>query len=122
MGGATYIIEYLSLLDLVKEKELDLQHTKELLNKLQEIQLDIKALNSFIELIKSYIDIYYVNIDMIYINIDSLTNSTSKELLKLRYIEGLSWIEVEEAMSYSHAQIHRLHIRALAEYRAIEKL
>lgn len=39
-----------------------------------------------------------------------------RRLLVLRYMEGLSWEDVAEAMSYSRVQTFRLHGQALVEY------
>ena len=45
--------------------------------------------------------------------IDRLDSCVLLRLLKLRYIHGLNWDQIGEAMSYSTSQIHRLHKKAL---------
>lgn len=44
--------------------------------------------------------------------IDSL-DTVERRLLRYRYISGLTWREVCNAMSYSRRQMHTLHTRAL---------
>lgn len=46
-------------------------------------------------------------------------NSTERMILRLRYINGLSWLSVCDRVHYSWQQTHRIHARAL---RKIEKL
>lgn len=46
--------------------------------------------------------------------IESL-NSTERELMRLRYIDGEEWLEVSEAIHYEWTQTHRIHAKALAK-------
>ncbi len=46
--------------------------------------------------------------------IDSL-NSTERELMRLRYIDGADWTEVAATIHYEWTQTHRIHARALAK-------
>lgn len=46
--------------------------------------------------------------------IESL-NPTERELLRLRYIDGVDWTEVAATINYEWAQTHRVHSRALAK-------
>ena len=50
--------------------------------------------------------------------IESL-NSTERELMRLRYIDGADWTEVAATIHYEWTQTHRIHARAL---RKLEKL
>lgn len=45
---------------------------------------------------------------------------TERLLLRLRYLQGLSWEAVCVEMSYSWRQVHRLHAKALADLRGVE--
>ena len=38
-----------------------------------------------------------------------------RELIRLRYIDGLEWLEVAEVIHYEWTQTHRIHARALAK-------
>lgn len=44
--------------------------------------------------------------------IESL-NPTERELMRLRYIDGVDWTEVAATINYEWAQTHRVHARAL---------
>lgn len=44
--------------------------------------------------------------------IESL-NSTERELMRLRYIDGADWTEVAATIHYEWTQTHRIHARAL---------
>ncbi len=44
--------------------------------------------------------------------IDGL-NSTERELMRLRYIDGAEWLDICEAIHYEWTQTHRIHARAL---------
>ena len=45
--------------------------------------------------------------------------SKERTLLRLHYIEGLTWEEVCVEMAYSWRQVHRIHAKALEELRNI---
>lgn len=49
--------------------------------------------------------------------IDAMPNETESLLLRLRYIHGLKWEEVAVKMDYSWKQIHRLHSKALNNFK-----
>ena len=42
-------------------------------------------------------------------------NPTERELMRLRYIDGVDWTEVAATINYEWAQTHRVHARALAK-------
>lgn len=42
-------------------------------------------------------------------------NPTERTLMRLRYIEGLSWQAISNRISYSWQQTHRIHARALVK-------
>lgn len=46
--------------------------------------------------------------------VDAVPDPTARELLRLRYLEGMTWDAISLAMSYSYTNIHRLHRKALA--------
>lgn len=52
--------------------------------------------------------------------IESLTDPTERNLMRLRYIDGLKWEEITIAIGYSWQQTHRIHARALERLRAEE--
>jgi len=43
----------------------------------------------------------------------SLENETEKMIIELRYIYGLSWLEICDEVEYEWAQTHRYHASAL---------
>lgn len=45
--------------------------------------------------------------------IEAVSNNTYKLVLRLRYIDFLSWEEIASKMNYSEVHIHRLHNAAL---------
>jgi hypothetical protein len=47
--------------------------------------------------------------------IDALDDSTHRRLLRLRYIEGLDWINVCVQMGYSWNGTHKIHRKALIQ-------
>lgn len=49
--------------------------------------------------------------------IDAMENETESLLLRLRYIHGLKWEKVAVKMDYSWKQIHRLHSKALNNFK-----
>lgn len=49
--------------------------------------------------------------------IDAMSDETESLLLRLRYICGLKWEEVAVKMDYSWKQIHRLHSKALNNFK-----
>lgn len=49
--------------------------------------------------------------------IDAMENETESLLLRLRYIHGLKWEAVAVKMDYSWKQIHRLHSKALNNFK-----
>ena len=42
-------------------------------------------------------------------------NPTERELIRLRYIDGVDWNDVAATIHYEWAQTHRVHARALAK-------
>ena len=53
--------------------------------------------------------------------ISHLSDSRQKKLLSLRYLEGLSWEQIEREMRYQKAQLHRIHGDALQEIQRLLK-
>ena len=49
--------------------------------------------------------------------IDSVQNETQKAVLTLRYVEGLSWKNIEKAIHYERRQTFVIHGRALRAIR-----
>lgn len=49
--------------------------------------------------------------------IDAAPDPRLRELLRLRYIEGMTWEAIAERMNYSYMQICRLHDKALQALR-----
>lgn len=47
--------------------------------------------------------------------IDSLPNETQRLLLRLRYVEGLKWEDVEHRINYEHSRTNELHGLALVK-------
>lgn len=53
--------------------------------------------------------------------IESIDDFTEKQVLRLRYIEGLSWEEICVRVGYSWRQTHRLHASALKNISEFER-
>ena len=49
--------------------------------------------------------------------IDSIEDDDEREVLRLRYIRGLKWEEVAVKMNYSWKWIHKIHGRALMNFK-----
>lgn len=64
-----------------------------------------KLKNERFEKIKLMDDILY--------HISLLEDKDEQRVLKLRYIKGLKWKEIEEALGYSHRSVHRLYNKSL---------
>lgn len=45
--------------------------------------------------------------------IESLAEPLHRNIMRLKYIEGLAWWQVQAAVGYEHAQIHREHSKIL---------
>lgn len=54
--------------------------------------------------------------DILY-HISLLRDEDEQRVLRLRYIKGLKWEEVAVNMDYKWAQIHRIHSRALKNFK-----
>ena len=46
-------------------------------------------------------------------SIESMDSGPEKELIKMRYVEGINWDEIAERLGYSETYIYRLHKKAL---------
>lgn len=46
-------------------------------------------------------------------------NPTERELMRLRYIDGVDWTEVCATIHYEWTQTHRIHARALNKIKSI---
>ena len=44
---------------------------------------------------------------------------TERELIRLRYIDGLEWIDVAAEIHYEWTQTHRIHARALGKIKEL---
>lgn len=51
--------------------------------------------------------------------IEGLRSAKMRQLLRCKYIEGMTWEQVCVAISYSWAQTHRLHSQALQQLRLL---
>lgn len=51
--------------------------------------------------------------------IDAVPDARLRELLRLRYIEGLTWERISVRMNYSYMQVCRLHGKALNEIKML---
>lgn len=47
--------------------------------------------------------------------IASLTDTSERRIMRLRYMHGLKWKEICTAVGYSWRQVHRIHKRALGK-------
>ena len=44
---------------------------------------------------------------------------TERDLVRLRYIDGLSWYKIMRTINYSEQQTHRIHARALIKLKKL---
>ena len=49
--------------------------------------------------------------------IEAMQDETEKTLLRLRYIHWLQWEQIAERMGYGWTQVHRIHGRALTNFK-----
>lgn len=49
--------------------------------------------------------------------IESMQDETEKTVLRLRYIHWLQWEQIAERMGYGWTQVHRIHGRALTNFK-----
>ena len=49
--------------------------------------------------------------------IEQMQDETEKTVLRLRYIHWLRWEQIAERMGYGWAQVHRIHGKALANFK-----
>ena len=52
--------------------------------------------------------------------IGRVSDPVERVLLELRYVDGLSWLEIMRQIGYEESQTHRIHGRALAHIREVE--
>lgn len=48
--------------------------------------------------------------------IELMSDPTEKNLLRLKYIHGMTWEEISDEIGYSYRQIHNIHKRALQNF------
>ena len=53
-------------------------------------------------------------------SIEALEDDREKELLTLRYLKGVKWEEIAVKMGYSWQHIHKIHARALGNFKIPE--
>ncbi|MFV0519786.1 MAG: sigma factor-like helix-turn-helix DNA-binding protein [Lachnospirales bacterium] len=58
-------------------------------------------------------------LDKLHKDINMLQNNNEKLVLRFRYLSNLTWQEIADKMGYSVMQIHRIHKKALDNYREI---
>lgn len=51
--------------------------------------------------------------------IETLDDPTERMLVRLRYIDGLSWYRIMTTINYSEQQTHRIHARALIKLKKL---
>lgn len=51
--------------------------------------------------------------------IEAMENETEREVLTYRYLCGFTWEEIAERMHYSFQHIHRIHKKALTNFRHV---
>lgn len=52
----------------------------------------------------------------IYMRLDQMTDQIEREVLRYRYVDGLTWEQIADRMSYSRRNITRIHGRALQHF------
>ena len=50
--------------------------------------------------------------------IEAVPDAAGREVLELRYLSGLTWMQIARRMGYEERQVRRIHQRALAAIRA----
>lgn len=52
----------------------------------------------------------------IYMRLDQMADQTEREVLRFRYVDGMTWEQIAERMTYSRRNITRIHGRALQHF------
>ena len=63
------------------------------------------------------VDRYIDTCSEILADIDGLEDSTAREVLRLRYVDGLSWGRIARTTHYSKSRLYQIHSQALRELR-----
>ena len=66
-------------------------------------------------MISKYTRLRGIEVD-IYIRVDRMQDQTEREILRYRYIDGLSWEEIAAKLNYSKRNVTRIHGRALQHF------
>lgn len=49
----------------------------------------------------------------------TVLDPVERELVRMRYIDGLSWYKIQTRINYSEKQTHRIHARALIKLKKV---
>lgn len=85
---------------------------KRRIDELEHISQDVDELKNLIALYHSKLDSLITSQLRIEKAIEVL-NSTERELIRLRYIDGYDWLEVSHTIHYELSQTYRIHAIAL---------
>ena len=66
-------------------------------------------------MISKYTRLRGIEVD-IYMRVDRMQDQTEREILRYRYIDGLSWEEISARLNYSKRNVTRIHGRALQHF------
>jgi len=59
--------------------------------------------------VKLYTEIKY--------SIDCMDNDTEQDVLRLKYIHGMTWENISTEMNYTFQHLHKIHARALRNFK-----
>ena len=66
-------------------------------------------------MISKYTRLRGIEVD-IYKRVDSMENQKERELLRYRYIDGMTWTEIAEALGTTERNVYFIHGRALKHF------
>lgn len=67
-------------------------------------------------LISKYTRLRGIEVD-IYMRVDRMENQQERELLRYRYIDGMTWADIAEKMNTSERNVYFIHGRALRNFK-----
>lgn len=66
-------------------------------------------------MISKYTRLRGIEVD-IYLRLDKMEKQDERELLRLRYIDGMTWEKIADRLGFDVRHIHRIHGRALQHF------
>ena len=115
----------LRLLKMTKEELKQYRSIKTEISQIERRILEFEGLGRDKDIIQPLINLYREKLaDLIeeQLKIEKVIevlDPTERELIRLRYIDGLEWIDVAAEIHYEWTQTHRIHARALSKIKSV---